>query len=89
MAINVSGQLFTWGSNSSGQLGHDSNEISSAPRLVRSLAAKQVVQIASGHYHSLALTNGMLKCKMCYPLKRENLKLNSQNVQMVNYIRGD
>lgn len=60
LAINVSGQLFAWGSNSSGQLGHDSDEISSAPKLVRSLAFKQVVQIASGHYHSLALTSGML-----------------------------
>lgn len=59
LAINEWGQLFTWGSNSSGQLGHDSNDISSAPKLVRYLATKQIVQIASGHYHSLALTNGI------------------------------
>lgn len=62
MAINEWGQLFTWGSNTSGQLGHDSDEISSTPKLVRSLATKHVVQIASGHYHSLALTNGMYNC---------------------------
>lgn len=59
LAINEWGQLFAWGSNSSGQLGHDTDEISSAPKLVRSLATKRIVQIASGHYHNLALTNGL------------------------------
>lgn len=59
MAVNEWGQLFVWGSNSSGQCGleNDSSAIYPAPKLVKSLATKQVVQIACGQFHSLALTN--------------------------------
>lgn len=61
LAINEWGQLFSWGSNACGQLGNDNDPIESSmstPKLVRTLATKHIVQIASGHYHSLALTNG-------------------------------
>lgn len=58
LAINEWGQLFTWGSNSKGQLAKDTTEaMNCVPRLVKSLATKPIVQIASGQYHSLALTN--------------------------------
>jgi E3 ubiquitin-protein ligase HERC4 len=59
MAINEWGQLFAWGSNSSGQCGHenDSSAIYPMPKLVKSLATKQIVQVACGQFHSLALTN--------------------------------
>lgn len=58
LAINEWGQLFSWGSNSRGQLAKDTTEqISSSPKLVKALATKHIVQIASGQYHSLALTN--------------------------------
>lgn len=59
MAINEWGQLFAWGSNSSGQCGleNDSSANYHAPKLVKSLATKQIVQIACGQYHALALTN--------------------------------
>lgn len=59
MAINEWGQLFAWGSNSSGQCGleNDSTATYPSPKLVKSLATKQVVQIACGQFHSLALTN--------------------------------
>lgn len=59
MAINEWGQLFVWGSNNAGQCGleNDSSATYPLPKLVKSLATKQIVQIACGHYHSLALTN--------------------------------
>lgn len=59
MAINEWGQLFSWGSNSCSQLGLESVDLTqqSKPKIVKSLATKQIVQISSGQYHCLALTN--------------------------------
>lgn len=60
VALNEWGQCFTWGSNSRGQLGcntaagHES--MCTTPKLVKPLATRHVVQIASGLYHTLALT---------------------------------
>ena len=58
LAITEWGQLYSWGSNSRGQLASDTkDDINATPKLVKQLATKHVVQIASGRYHSLALTN--------------------------------
>lgn len=59
LAVNEWGQLFAWGSNSMHQLGLDSAEEQNTPKLVKSLATKHIVQIASGSYHNLALTVGL------------------------------
>ncbi|XP_058120620.1 probable E3 ubiquitin-protein ligase HERC4 isoform X2 [Anopheles coustani] len=58
LALTNWGQVFSWGSNALGQLGHEL-EIGRqpTPRLIKPIAAKHVVQIASGQYHCLALTN--------------------------------
>lgn len=63
VALDEWGQCFTWGSNSRGQLGQGAaavavsdDAICAQPRLVRSLATQHVVQVASGLYHTLALT---------------------------------
>lgn len=62
VALNEWGQVFTWGSNSCGQLGKDISEpFITSPKLVKALATKHVVQISSGHYHTLALTNRTIK----------------------------
>lgn len=59
IAVNEWGQMFAWGSNSSNQLGLETTETyMTVPKLVRTLATKQVVQVASGNYHNLALTSG-------------------------------
>lgn len=60
--------LFTWGSNSFGQLGYgefDTNE--PLPKLAKKLATKFIVQISCGDHHNLALTNGMsnFRCHKC------------------------
>ena len=52
--------VYTWGSNESGQLGHEKEGWSSKtnfdPNLVGDLEGKRVVQVACGHSHTLALT---------------------------------
>lgn len=58
LALTNWGQVFSWGSNSIGQLGHDSDlQTYTTPRMVKTIATKTVIQIASGQFHSLALTN--------------------------------
>lgn len=60
VALNEWGQCFTWGSNSRGQLGCNAaacpESMCPTPKLVKPLATMQVVQVASGLYHTLALT---------------------------------
>ncbi|XP_046611167.1 probable E3 ubiquitin-protein ligase HERC4 isoform X2 [Neodiprion virginianus] len=58
MAVNEWGQLFSWGSNADGQLGLNLNNFDErTPRMVKTLGASVVVQIACGLKHTLALTN--------------------------------
>ncbi|CAH0763694.1 unnamed protein product [Diatraea saccharalis] len=60
LALNEWGQPYSWGCNSMGQLGLDPKNDSishNVPSIVRTLATKNVVQIACGSYHSVALTN--------------------------------
>ncbi len=61
MAIDEWGQVYTWGSNSRGQLGNDTT--SNVPKPVKALATKHIIQIASGQYHCLVLTNSMKNTK--------------------------
>ncbi|XP_017957265.1 probable E3 ubiquitin-protein ligase HERC4 isoform X1 [Drosophila navojoa] len=57
MALSEWGQVFSWGDNECGQLGHASDQdIVKLPKIVRNLVSKTVVQIACGSNHSLALT---------------------------------
>ncbi|XP_055373246.1 probable E3 ubiquitin-protein ligase HERC4 isoform X2 [Condylostylus longicornis] len=58
LALNEWGQIFSWGSDNNGQLGHDNGLPSqSSPKIIKLLATRNVIQIACGKYHSLALTN--------------------------------
>lgn len=58
LALNEWGQIFSWGSDNYGQLGHGEGVLTqNTPKLIKLLATKHVVQIASGQNHSLALIN--------------------------------
>ncbi len=59
LAQNEWGEIFAWGANSNGQLGLNvQSQTIQFPKMIKYLATKQVVQIACGANHSLALTNG-------------------------------
>lgn len=58
VALSQWGQVFSWGQDSYGQLGHNLNgEVQAIPKIIRSLCTHHVVQIACGKKHTLALTN--------------------------------
>ncbi|XP_036684244.1 probable E3 ubiquitin-protein ligase HERC4 isoform X2 [Balaenoptera musculus] len=71
LALNDKGQVYAWGLDSDGQLGllgseecirvpsisyRDKREPSREPRNIKSLSDIQIVQVACGYYHSLALS---------------------------------
>uniref|UniRef100_A0A8C7B7F9 HECT and RLD domain containing E3 ubiquitin protein ligase 4 n=1 Tax=Neovison vison TaxID=452646 RepID=A0A8C7B7F9_NEOVI len=57
LALNDKGQVYAWGLDSDGQLGLlGSEECIRVPRNIKSLSDIQVVQVACGYYHSLALS---------------------------------
>lgn len=53
-AVTTSGDLYTWGANSSGQLGYGTSDSSCnpAPRLVESLKGKTLVKVAAAKHHT-------------------------------------
>ncbi|CAB3239386.1 unnamed protein product [Arctia plantaginis] len=58
VALDEWGQLFSWGSDSLGQLGSNLGiHAQDKPKFVKGLATKNVIQVACGAYHSIALTN--------------------------------
>ncbi|XP_060188437.1 RCC1 domain-containing protein RUG3, mitochondrial [Lycium barbarum] len=57
MALSEEGELWNWGANSNYELGRGGKVGGWKPQLVPSLEGVRVIQIASGGYHSLALTD--------------------------------
>ena len=59
LALDQWGSVFSFGSDASGQLGHNQgSNMLRVPRLVKSLATMKVVAVGAGQYHSAALTAG-------------------------------
>ena len=59
LAVDEWGSLFSWGSDESGQLGHNQGSSTlRVPRLVKSLGTVRVAAVSAGLYHSAALTAG-------------------------------
>lgn len=54
--VTKNGEVFTWGEESGGRLGHGSREDSVHPRLVESLAICNVDIVACGEFHTCAVT---------------------------------
>ena len=55
-ALMDSGQLFTWGRNAHGQLGHGDRAASDVPKPLDAMVRRHVHQIACGAAHMVALT---------------------------------
>ncbi|KAI4389224.1 hypothetical protein MLD38_001472 [Melastoma candidum] len=55
--ITKQGELFSWGEESGGRLGHGSGKNVVQPRLVESLAFSSVDFVACGEFHSCAVTS--------------------------------
>lgn len=59
--LTAGGAIFTWGTGSDGQLGRPTSEsgkdVSAEPRPVRALASLQIVSVACGARHTLALSS--------------------------------
>ncbi|KAM3831580.1 putative E3 ubiquitin-protein ligase HERC6 isoform 1-T1 [Vipera latastei] len=56
LAISNQGRVFSWGAGGFGQLGTGILEDSLIPKEIDSLSMYNVIQVACGHYHSIALT---------------------------------
>ncbi|KAM1002058.1 PH, RCC1 and FYVE domains-containing protein 1-like [Malus sylvestris] len=54
--VTRQGEVFTWGEESGGRLGHGAGKDVSQPRLVESLAAISVDFVACGEFHTCAVT---------------------------------
>jgi alpha-tubulin suppressor-like RCC1 family protein len=55
MALKSDGSVWTWGSNSAGEVGDGTNWDRNVPTQVSTLS--DIVKIAAGHYHALAMTS--------------------------------
>ncbi|NWT71267.1 HERC4 ligase, partial [Prunella himalayana] len=59
LALNDKGQVYAWGLATDGQLGlPGTEECVRVPRNIKSLSEIQIIQVACGYYHSLALSKG-------------------------------
>ncbi|XP_026548213.1 probable E3 ubiquitin-protein ligase HERC6, partial [Notechis scutatus] len=56
LAISSQGKVFSWGAGGFGQLGTGKLKDSSTPKKIDALSKYNVIQVACGHYHSIALT---------------------------------
>ncbi|CEM20137.1 unnamed protein product [Vitrella brassicaformis CCMP3155] len=56
VCIDRSGNVFTWGSGAYARLGHGDEDDGVYPRLVQELKGIQIVQVACGAFHTLALS---------------------------------
>ncbi|XBI22794.1 PH, RCC1 and FYVE domains-containing protein 1 [Aegilops tauschii subsp. strangulata] len=54
--VTKNGEVFTWGEESGGRLGHGSREDYARPNLVNSLAVSNVDFVACGEFHTCAVT---------------------------------
>ncbi|KAI4302143.1 hypothetical protein MLD38_037927 [Melastoma candidum] len=56
LLVNRQGEIFSWGKDLGGRLGHGTECDVSQPKLINSLGGISIEQIACGEYHSCAIT---------------------------------
>jgi alpha-tubulin suppressor-like RCC1 family protein len=57
IGLTKKGEVFTWGNNGSGQLGHGDNDERTIPTKVAGLDGLFIIQISCGNSHTAALTD--------------------------------
>jgi alpha-tubulin suppressor-like RCC1 family protein len=57
VGLTKSGEVFSWGSNSCGQLGHGDEKNRTVPTKVESLDGLLITKISCGEWHTAALTD--------------------------------
>ena len=57
VGLTKNGDVYAWGSNGSGQLGHGDNEPRTIPTKVESLDGRVITKISCGETHTAALTD--------------------------------
>ncbi len=62
LAVTASGECYSWGANSHGQLGISSFTSSSEPKLIKDLTHSSIESVSCGSQHTLFLS----KCKEVY-----------------------
>ncbi|KAH9258109.1 hypothetical protein BASA81_003672 [Batrachochytrium salamandrivorans] len=55
-ALDVKGQVWTWGFGAAGNLGHGKKQRSTAPQVIEGLVGKRILKLCTGHTHMLVLT---------------------------------
>ncbi|EFA80011.1 regulator of chromosome condensation domain-containing protein [Heterostelium album PN500] len=50
------GDIYSWGANSKGQLGHGNIEKSLRPKQIDELKGKPIIKISCGHFHTVAIS---------------------------------
>ena len=57
VALSYKGEVYTWGQNYSGQLGHGDEEERFVPTKIKSLEGISIVKVSCGAYHTAALAD--------------------------------
>jgi len=57
LAVTADGDVYSFGSGAFGQLGHDNTAQQDTPKLIDALDGLNIVQVAAGDFHSLAVTD--------------------------------
>jgi E3 ubiquitin-protein ligase HERC1 len=57
LGLTKNGQVFSWGQNASGQLGHGDKDERRAPNKVAALDGLVIIKISCGENHTSALTD--------------------------------
>lgn len=57
LALNNSGQVYSFGRGNYGQLGHGTEDDCLIPKMIKTFSEKSITQIACGDHHSLALSD--------------------------------
>jgi RCC1 and BTB domain-containing protein len=56
-SLTENGDVYTWGNNAHGELGHGSVQDALVPTLVEALGGKRIKNVACGSFHTVVITD--------------------------------